>query len=56
MPLNMRDLPTPGRPDGAAGNPPDVGASGGGSLQLEKSIGGGPVEVLHIQTSLLQLY
>ena len=39
MPLNMRDLPTPGRPGGAAGNPLDVGASGGSSLQLQKSIG-----------------
>ena len=38
----MRDLPTPGRPGGAAGNPPDGGASGGSSLQLEKSIGGRP--------------
>ena len=55
-PLNMRDLSTPGRPGGAAGNPLNVGASGGSSIQLEKSIGGGPVEVLHIQTSLLQLY
>ena len=32
----------PGRPDGAAGNPPYVGAPGGGSLQLERSIGGRP--------------
>ena len=52
----MVALPTPGRPDGAAGNPPDAGASEGGNLQLEKSIGGGPVEVLYILTSLLQLY
>ena len=42
MPLNVRDLLTPGRPDGAAGNPLDAGASGGGSLQLEKPIGGRP--------------
>ena len=33
------DLPTPGRPGGAVGNPLDAGASGGSSLQLEKSIG-----------------
>ena len=39
MPLILRDLPTPGRPGGAADNPLDAGASGGGSLQLEKSIG-----------------
>ena len=38
MPLNLMDLPTPGRPGGAVGNPLDAGASGGGSLQLEKSI------------------
>ena len=42
MPLNRTDLPTPGRPGGAVRNPLDVGASGGGSLQLEKSIGGRP--------------
>ena len=42
MPLNMRDLLTPGRPDGAAGNPQDPAASGGGSLQLERSMGGRP--------------
>ena len=42
MPLNLVDLPTPGRPGGAVGNPLDAGASGGGSLQLEKSIGGRP--------------
>ena len=39
VPLNLLDLPTPGRPGGAVGNPLDVRASGGGSLQLEKSIG-----------------
>ena len=33
----MVALPTPGRPGGVAGNPPDGGASGGGSLQPEKS-------------------
>ena len=33
------DLLTPGGPGGAVGNPLDAGASGGGSLQLEKSIG-----------------
>ena len=38
----MRDLLAPGRPDGAAGNPLDAGALGGGSLQLEKSMGGRP--------------
>ena len=38
-PLNLMDLPTPGRPGGAVGNPRDAGASGGCSLQLEKSIG-----------------
>ena len=47
MPLNLMDLPTPGRLGGAVGNvtftlPLDAGASGGGSLQLEKSIGGRP--------------
>ena len=42
MPLNQTDLPTPGRPGGAVGNPLDAGASGGGSLQLEKSIRGRP--------------
>ena len=42
MPLNLMDLPTPGRPGGAVGNPLDARASGGGSLQLEKSIGGRP--------------
>ena len=35
-------LPTPGRPGCAVGNPLDAGASGGGSLQLEKSIGERP--------------
>ena len=40
VPLNLTDLPTPGRPGGAGSNPLDSGASGGGSLQLEKSIGG----------------
>ena len=35
----MRDLLMPGRPCEAVGNPPDGGASGGGSLQLEKSGG-----------------
>ena len=35
----MRDLPMPGRPCGAVGDPPDGRASGGGSLQLEKSGG-----------------
>ena len=39
VPLNLMDLPTPGRPGGAVGNPLDAGASGGGSLQLENSIG-----------------
>ena len=39
MPLNLMDLLTPGRPGGAVGNPLDAGASGGSSLQLEKSIG-----------------
>ena len=39
MPLNLLDLLTLGRPSGAVGNPLDAGASGGGSLQLEKSIG-----------------
>ena len=38
MPLNLMDLPTPGRPGGAVGNPLDAGASGGSRLQLEKSI------------------
>ena len=38
VPHNLVDLPTPGRPGGAVGNPLDAGASGGGSLQLEKSI------------------
>ena len=42
VPLNLMDLPTPGRPGGAVGNPLDAGASGGSSLQLEKSIGGRP--------------
>ena len=42
MPLNMAALPTPGRPGGAAGTPPDGGASGGSSLQLEKSMWGRP--------------
>ena len=42
MPLKLMDLPTPGRLGGAVGNPLDTGASGGGSLQLEKSIGGRP--------------
>ena len=42
VPLNQMDLPTPGRPGGAVGNPLDAGASGGGSLQLEKSIKGRP--------------
>ena len=40
--LNLTDLPTPGRLVGAVGNPLDAGASGGGSLHLEKSIGGRP--------------
>ena len=35
------DLPTPGRLGGAVG-PPDAGASGGGNLHLEKSMGGRP--------------
>ena len=39
VPLNLMDLPIPGRPGGAVGNPLDAGASGGSSLQLEKSIG-----------------
>ena len=38
MPLNLMDLLTPGRPGGAVGNPLDAKASGGGSLQLDKSI------------------
>ena len=42
VPLNLTDLPTPGRLGGAVGNPLDARASGGGSLQLEKSIGGRP--------------
>ena len=42
MPINLTDLPTPGRLGGAGGNPLDAGASGGGSLQSEKSIGGRP--------------
>ena len=42
VPLNLTDLPTPGRLGGAMDNPLDPGASGGGSLQLEKSIGGRP--------------
>ena len=42
MPLKLMDLPTPGRLGGAVGNPLDARASGGGSLQLEKSIGGRP--------------
>ena len=42
VPLNLMDLPTPGRLGGAVGNPLDAGASGGGSLQLEKSIRGRP--------------
>ena len=42
IPLKLTDLPTPGRLGGAAGNPLDAGASGGGSLQLEKFIGGRP--------------
>ena len=42
VPLNLTDLPTPGRLGGATGNPLDPGASGGSSLQLEKSIGGRP--------------
>ena len=42
VPLNLTDLPTPGRLVGAVGNCLDAGASGGGSLQLEKSIGGRP--------------
>ena len=36
------DLLTPGRLGGAGGSPLDAGASGGTSLQLEKSIGGRP--------------
>ena len=39
VPLIIRDLPMSGRPCGAVGNPPDGGASGGRSLQLEKSGG-----------------
>ena len=42
VPLSLMDLLTPGRLGGAVGNPLDAGASGGGSLQLEKSIGGRP--------------
>ena len=41
VPLNRIDLPTPGRFGGAVG-PPDAGASGGGNLHLEKSMGGRP--------------
>ena len=40
--LNLMDLLTPGRLGGAVGNPLDAGASGGGSLQSKKSIGGRP--------------
>ena len=36
------DLLTPGRLGGAGGSPLDAGDSGGGSLQLEKSIEGRP--------------
>ena len=39
---NLMDLLTPGRLVGAVGNHLDARASGGGSLQLEKSIGGRP--------------
>ena len=42
VPLKLTDLWIPGRLGGAAGNPLDSGASGGSSLQLEKSIGGRP--------------
>ena len=42
VPLKLTDIPTPGRLGGAVGNPLDAGASGGSSLQLEKSIGGRP--------------
>ena len=42
MPLKLVDLLTPGRPGSAVGNPLDARASGGGSLQLEKSIRGRP--------------
>ena len=42
VPLNLTDLPTPGRFGGSVGNPLDARASGGGSLQLEKSIRGRP--------------
>ena len=42
VPLKLMDLPIPGRLGSAVGNPLDAGASGGGSLQLEKSIGGRP--------------
>ena len=42
MPFKLTYLPTPGRLGGAAGNPLDARASGGSSLQLEKSIGGRP--------------
>ena len=42
MPLKLMDLSTPGRIGGAVGNPLDARASGGSSLQLEKSIGGRP--------------
>ena len=41
VPLNRSDLLTPGRFDGAVGLL-DAGASGGGSLHLEKSMGGRP--------------
>ena len=39
VPLNWLDLQTPGRFGGAVG-PLDAGASGGGSLHLEMSMGG----------------
>ena len=39
VPLKLVDLPTPGRFGGA---PLDARASGGGSLHLEKSMGGRP--------------
>ena len=41
VPLKLMDLPTPGKFGGAVG-PLDARASGGGSLHLEKSMGGRP--------------
>ena len=41
MPLNLVDLPTTGRFGGSVASP-DARASGGGSVHLEKSMGGRP--------------